>query len=605
LDAITQVTVIFGNRGMGKTNTGTVWAEELHKNHLRFAALDPKGVWWGIKYGRRRSEEGLPILVMGGIHGDIPIMPTAGPVVADLIVDEQVSAVIDISRHPSGKVWSQGEKIRFVADYCTRLYERQGEKRRPILQIIDEAARFVPQQIMHGQMDVARCAGAVEVLAEDGRSDGIGLLLITQRSARIAKAVTELAECMMAFHTLGPLSTQAVLDWLGSHVEKAKHNKYLDILRKLTVGHALVISPSWLKFEGIVAIRERRTYDSSFTPKAGRKAPAPGRIAKVDLAMYQQRMAETIENAQQADPKALRAKLADLHRKLEEARLQNDRVPALEDALAKANADLAAQARAKAPKEIPAIRATDVEALQDLLNTARERVETMTRNLSSAGGDMLEIVARLEKQVEGAQKALIDAQAEPLARQYTADFQKMALQTRVHGGPDNPFPGSPLAIPYTASPVGKGERTVLAALVMHPKGCTAKQLTVLTAYKRSSRDTFIGRLLQAQLAFKRDGRIYASALGVMSAGPEIEHLPTGKALRDYWLHSPKLGKGERVILSLLLSAYPEGLEKEAISNMTPYKRSSRDTFLHRLQAMELVERHDRRFAAAANLFLGG
>ena len=148
--------------------------------------LDPVGVSWGLQHGAARDRPGLPVLILGGAHGDIPIEPTAGTVVADLVTDEAVSTVIDISRHPSGKMWSHGEKTRFVADYASRLFERQGEQRVPLMQIIDEAGRFVPQQIQqiqHGSIDIARCAGAIEQLVELGRNVGVGVTLVTQRSA--------------------------------------------------------------------------------------------------------------------------------------------------------------------------------------------------------------------------------------------------------------------------------------------------------------------------------------------------------------------------------------------------------------------------------------
>jgi len=38
-------------------------------------------------------------------------------VVADLVADEDVDVVIDISRRPDGKMWSLGERTRFVGEY--------------------------------------------------------------------------------------------------------------------------------------------------------------------------------------------------------------------------------------------------------------------------------------------------------------------------------------------------------------------------------------------------------------------------------------------------------------------------------------------------------
>jgi hypothetical protein len=63
-------------------------------------------------------------------------------------------------------MWGTAEHIRFVADYCARLFERQGERRQPLMQVIDEAGRFVPQMIPSGAVDLTRCVGAIEQLVE-------------------------------------------------------------------------------------------------------------------------------------------------------------------------------------------------------------------------------------------------------------------------------------------------------------------------------------------------------------------------------------------------------------------------------------------------------
>jgi hypothetical protein len=64
-------------------------------------------------------------------------------------------------------MWSIGEKIRFVTEYAIRLFERQGElvkgrRREPIFQILDEAARYIPQQIPASSPMLAECVGAWE-----------------------------------------------------------------------------------------------------------------------------------------------------------------------------------------------------------------------------------------------------------------------------------------------------------------------------------------------------------------------------------------------------------------------------------------------------------
>jgi len=332
-DVVTSTVVIYGGKGMGKTNLGSVLVEELTKSHLRWCLLDPMGVSWGLRHSADGKGPGVECVILGGAHGDIPIEPTGGAVVADLVIDEGANTIIDFSRKANGEMWSLGEKVRFVTEYTLRLFRRQGElvngkRREPLMQILDEAARYIPQQIPSGKVDLANCVGAWEQVAEEGRNIGLGVAFITQRSARMNKSVSELADVMFAFRTVGPNSLAAIMDWLGEHVEKARIRELAARVRELEVGHALVVSPGWLRVETIAHIRRRETFDSSATPTAGKAtARVTGTAAKPDLAKYLERMAATIEKAKADDPKLLRARIAELER----AARANASAPALVD----------------------------------------------------------------------------------------------------------------------------------------------------------------------------------------------------------------------------------------------------------------------------------
>lgn len=322
LDAVTSTLVVYGGKGMGKTNLGAVLVEELSYAGLRWSALDPLGVWWGLRHSKDGSGPGIECVILGGVHGDIPIEPTGGAVAADLVVDETANVIIDFSRKPSGEMWSIGERVRFVTEYVKRLYQRQGgladgKRREPIFQLLDEAARFIPQIIPAGNPDLAKCVSAWETLVEEGRNVGIGVGLLTQRSARMNKSVSEVADAMISFRIVGPNSIGAVMDWLGEHVPKDKIKQHIETLRSLERGRALVVSPGWLHFEGIANIRARETFDSSATPKPGERAQrVTGKAAKPDLAKYQERMKETIERAKENNPAELKKELARLRGEL-------------------------------------------------------------------------------------------------------------------------------------------------------------------------------------------------------------------------------------------------------------------------------------------------
>ena len=89
LDAITQTFAILAKRRIGKTYTASVMAEEFVANSLPFVALDPTGAWWGLRAAADGKSEGLPVVIIGGDHGDVPLEPTAGKVIADLVLSDQ------------------------------------------------------------------------------------------------------------------------------------------------------------------------------------------------------------------------------------------------------------------------------------------------------------------------------------------------------------------------------------------------------------------------------------------------------------------------------------------------------------------------------------
>lgn len=89
---VTSTLIVYGGKGMGKTNLGAVLVEELTRAGLRWSVLDPMGVWWGLRHAQDGEGPGIECLILGGARGDIPIEPTGGAVVADLVADEKAGA---------------------------------------------------------------------------------------------------------------------------------------------------------------------------------------------------------------------------------------------------------------------------------------------------------------------------------------------------------------------------------------------------------------------------------------------------------------------------------------------------------------------------------
>src|SRR5690242_3984253 len=72
-EAASDAIAIVGRRGRGKTTTAVVLVEEIHHAGGRFVVADPVGVWWGLKSTRNGKGKGIPVIVMGGEHADVPL----------------------------------------------------------------------------------------------------------------------------------------------------------------------------------------------------------------------------------------------------------------------------------------------------------------------------------------------------------------------------------------------------------------------------------------------------------------------------------------------------------------------------------------------------
>lgn len=567
-DAITQTFVVYGAKGKGKTNFGVVLAEELYANHLKFSALDPYGVMYGLRYGQKKSEAGIEILIIGGAHGDLQILPSSGAVVADLVSDEPISTVVDISRAANGKMWSKGEKIRFVADYATRLFERQGEHMRPLMQIIDEAGRYCPQMIPHGSPELARCVGAIEELVEVGRNVGIGVTLITQRSARMNKSVSELAECMVAFCTLGPNSVEAITDWCGEHIEKARWKEIVGTLRTLPRGTAMVVSPGWLGLEGqTVEIRARTTFDSSATPTAGQHRAALGKGAVPDLSKYRAKMVEVETQAKASDPREQRRLLVERDRRIAELEKQ------------------VATMSTEPKEEAVAIEFFNERAFEEYKELVREEVFDANSRIAAV---LERYKTMCQERVKIPIKRLKVTEVHP-KREW--EIQK-ALGVTISNA--RPEVGGREAIV-------KGALKMLTAIAQHPEGVTPEQLMVLTDYKATSRDTYVKQLAAKGLVCRTpDRNIHITSTGWDALGPGFTPLPTGEALREHYLKT--LPEGERRILAAVVNVYPGGITKADLQETTEYKATSVDTYTKKLRARRLVESERGVVVASSNLF---
>jgi DNA helicase HerA-like ATPase len=112
-EAVSETFAMLAKRGVGKTYTAAVLVEELLKAGLRVVVVDPVGVWWGLRAAADGTGEGLPVVILGGDHGDVPFEVSAGEPIADVVVDEELSVVLDLSHV------RKGEQTRWLCRKCS------------------------------------------------------------------------------------------------------------------------------------------------------------------------------------------------------------------------------------------------------------------------------------------------------------------------------------------------------------------------------------------------------------------------------------------------------------------------------------------------------
>jgi hypothetical protein len=562
-DVATEAIAILARRGRGKTYTAAVLAEEMYAAGQPFVVLDPTGAWWGLRASADGKKPGLPVTIIGGEHGDVPLESTAGKLLATFVVENPGAYVLDLN-----SLESNAAQDRFVTAFAERLYQAKASDRRPLTLIVDEADSFAPQRPLPGQQAML---GAFESIVRRGRIRGLGVVLITQRPAVLNKNVLTQAGLLILLGITSPQDRAAIDDWVKGHAEPEQRQEVLSSLARLDVGEGWL----WWPTEDVLeraTIRQRRTFDSSSTPKTG-EASEPVAFAKVDLDALKESIADTIEKAKADDPALLKARIRELEAELRkrptekvvETVTERVEVPVLDDALA---------------ERLTAEFATVRTALED----RRALIEAIER--FGAVADRRPDLPRARATGRGAGgSARAEAAQRPDPPRRRESGRSAAPRTEVAEGDVK---------------LGKGERTVLSVLAQWPDGRTYNELAFLAGYsaKASTLGVILSNLRKAGFVQPGNNPVLLTDEGLAAAGG-AQPLPTGQALLDHWLRHPRMGEGGRKVLLALIDQYPEDISHTELCELTDYSpaASTMGVILSKLRKLGLVEKGARRVAA--------
>lgn len=548
LDYVTKTVGILAQRRKGKTYTANVIAEEFVAAGLPFVALDPTGAWWGLRASADGDREGLPVTILGGEHGDVPLERTDGKGVAELVVDEPGWYVIDFSLFESNAA-----EVQFAADFAQRLYRRKGQPNSdfPMHLFVDEADRFVPQRPARAKGEGAETTmlGAFEAIVRRGGLRGLGTTLISQRSAVVNKNVLEQCDVMIVLRTVGPNDRDRIMEIVSAEGTKEQIAEVKSSMASLDLGEAWFWEPG----EGIfqrIHVRERRTFNSSATPKPGEKRVQPRQLASVDLEVIKQRWEATIEKAKADDPKELRRQI----------QLVQSTVAAQAKTIKQLEAHVCPEA---APVVEPLVKPEDVEMFTRLAGV-----------LAAVAPTLEDLVDRMKEAAGGG------GQDAPRARKPGG---------RVVPMPTRPSRDRPAAHEPRPSATDRGEllsgpqRKVMSVLATY--GAVSKRRLAMQAGYSARGGAFNNTLssLRARGCINRGDPIEATELGLELLGA-YEPLPRGQALIDHWLASLTVPQGK--ILRALIEHGP--LEKDELATECGYEPTG-GAFNNNLSALRTLE----------------
>lgn len=544
LDLVTQTIAILAKRGVGKTYTAAVITEELLGAGQHTVIIDPLDVWWGLRSSASGKKAGLPVVVFGGEHGDVPLTADDGAAIAELVVRERISSILS-TRH-----LSKGDQRRLVTAFAERIYELKGrgEHRQPLHLVIDEADAFCPQRIPHGQ---ERMVGSIDDLVRRGRASGIGVTLITQRAAVINKDVLTQTEMLVALRTTSPQDRKAVEAWVEAHDVDDRHDEFMASLASLDVGTAWFWSPGWLNVFARVNVRRRRTFDSSATPDVDGTPVQAGKLASVDLDAVRAKLQSSIERAEASDPGKLRRRIAELEKKLVEASSQVELAPDTIDVLIGA--------------EVAKMR----RACEQTISSCRGFVDSAVEALAAA---VVALSRPLPEHVAAA----------PQATPRTAGARPPVSRRAPAHDPQ----------PANGAEVGRGgKHRILVALAQHGVLSDSKigALTGLSI-KGGTYGTYIGQLRSGGLITGQRTNRQITEAGIHALG-SFDPLPTGAALRDWWREKIG-GGGRRRIFDALCEVWPQAMDTDTLAVATDLAANGGTfaTYLGALRTLGIIEK---------------
>lgn len=550
--------LVQANSGGGKSHAIRYLLETTH-GRIQHIVIDREG-----EFSTLRAK--FPYLLVGP-EGEVAADIRGAKLLARKVMELNLSAVLDLSE------LSLGQQREYVGTFIGAINHLPRALWKDCLIVIDEAHLFAPEK---GKGESA-ARDAISILLSTGRKRGYCAVLATQRLAKLDKDVA--AECLNKL--IGRTSNE---DVKRAGEELAFDRSGARDLRTLEPGDFWAYGPAIAVEPVLVRTGKVQTRPPERGALRQPAPPTPAAISAIAAALA--------DLPREADAEA--RTMADAQRKIRELEAQLRRAEKGTETrtIEKSAVDQAAVTRAVDRALADAARAYERKQKQQAAT-----VRQLVGNLTKVGTQLVLVAGNVNDAIGNTARGLeelvqtnghVPAVAAPReARLVPAPAQRAAVERRVRAESTDP------SLPA-------GERAVLVAIAQNQDGATREQVSILSGYKTSTRNAYIQRLEARGYVLVRGDTVVATGIGIEALGDDFEPLPTGEALRDYWL--ARLPEGEAKVLQAVIDAHPDAISRDQVSELTGYKTSTRNAYLQRLGTRKLIQTRGSDVIASPILF---
>jgi hypothetical protein len=612
-EILAQHVAVLGKTGSGKTSTAKLLIEQVVSEGARVCVLDPiKSDWWGLTSSADGKRAGLPFHILGGPHGHVPLHASAGKAIGEIVANGALPlSIVDMAD------FEPGGQAKFFVDFAPTLLRKM---RGVVYLVIEEAHLFAPKERSGIGAENLSIHWA-KTLATAGRSKGVRLVLVTQRTQALHNALLGSCDTMIAHRLTAPADQEPVVKWLKANTSKQVLEQVSSSLASLKTGDAWLCSGEAKRFD-VVHFSRIATYDNTATP-TGDGDTRVIKTAPVDQEKLRAIIGDAVEKAKADDPRELKRLLAQAST---DAAVKDKRISDLEARVSRASGSAHSSDREKPAAGKPVLTAADRALIDTLLERLRTQQEALTRNvridmdaIAVAATTALRAIGQeiWNRQSDGRDafmKLLDGKQVGRLFEKLAAVRpQPMSIQTvrapsaerRSAGAtvpprqPSRPGPSEPHGDIGTGAPA-----RMLAVLKQFP-GADARRLGAIAGVspRLSTFRVAIARLKQGGL-INGDRSGYRLTPSGEAAAANVPAAPTGAEAIDHWRR--ELGDGAPAkIFDALVAVYPKHLTAADVHDATGIDPglSTFRVAMAKLRNLELVTGGRSGMAASAALFL--